>query len=838
LTFFRKYMLMVGWIVFSCVATSSWAVTLTAEQMKMAASLSSADKAKLAKQAGVALPEAAPKEVLSQPTVIAPMKLGTSAIEKSVRERLSSLGGATEGSTTTEGMIKVDKELRDSWRSMLTSKRNRRINSGLSQYGYKLFSGAPSTFAPVTEVPVPAEYVLGPGDEISVHLYGSENEEMTLIVDRKGEINFPLIGPLAIARMRFSEAKAFIVDQVQEKKVGVRVNVSMGKLRSIRVFLLGDVNNPGSYVVSGLSTISNALFVSGGVSKQGSLRHIILKRAGKKITELDLYDFLLKGDSSRDLRLLPGDVVFVPPIGGVVAVAGEVTRPGIYELKNTKARNDITDILKLAGGSLASADLKHVQIDRLTAGGDRTLVDLNILEAGRSTGVKDGDIVLVYSVPGLESDTVQLTGHIKRPGTFGFKKGMKLSDLIRSYDDLMPYAFLDYMIIQRTNPMTGELTILRPPLGKLLEKQFSDTDIALYPDDKLMVFSNVVMSQLDSVVVSGAVRHPGKFPLGKRLRISDLVLAAGGPMENAYMQKAELTRYTVVDGEKRSLHHTQVDLAKAMSGDKAADLLLQPHDVLMVRQITNWRAHEQVELKGEFRFPGIYTIQDGETIDQVIERAGGVTEEAFMAGAFFSREAIREVQQKRLQTYADNLEKEIAQTEVAIQSINDPKLLANKQKGLSAAQGLLAKYRNLKPEGRLLIDLDANGKLAGGATLKLADADVLYIPKRPDQVMVIGEVYNQSAMLYRNNRDRDDFIALSGGVTSMADEDRIYIIRANGYIDSGSGWNRDKHIYPGDTIVVPQKLEAFNLLDSTLDWSKVLMQIGIFTASMVTVGIL
>ncbi|MFQ5356440.1 MAG: SLBB domain-containing protein, partial [Mariprofundaceae bacterium] len=392
--------------------------------------------------------------------------------------------------------------------------------------------------------------------------------------------------------------------------------------------------------------------------------------------------------------------------------------------------------------------------------------------------------------------------------------------------------------IQRTDPVTGELTLLRPPLGQMLSEKYSATNPELRPDDKLMVFSNAAMSQLDSVIVTGSVRHPGEFPLGKGLKVSDLVLAAGGPMENAYLNQAELTRYEVLDGEKRVMHHIQIDLAKALSGDVTADLMLQAHDVVMVRTISNWRAHQQIELKGEFRFPGIYTIEEGESLEQVIERAGGLTEDAFMAAAFFSRESIRDEQQKRLQEYIDRTEREIAQTEAALQSINDPKLLAEKQKGLSAATAVLEKLKKLKPEGRLLIDIDNSGRLKGGSTLKLVDGDVLYAPKRPDEVMVMGEVYNPSAMLYRKNMDRDDFIDLAGGTTAMADDDRIYIVRANGYVDSGSGWSSNTATYPGDTIVVPQKLEVFNLLDTTLDWSKVLMQIGVFTASMVTVGIL
>jgi len=733
--------------------------------------------------------------------------------------------------------MQQDEALKHAWDSMLTVQKKRSVNADVSQYGYQLFAGTPITFAPATAIPVPPEYVLGPGDELNIHFYGSKDDNIQAVVDREGMIDLPSIGMISLIGQNFQQAKALIAAKIHERMIGVTSSISMGRLRSIRVFVLGDVNNPGSYVVSGLSTISNALFVSGGVSKQGSLRHVILKRAGKKIAELDLYDFLLRGDSSRDVRLLPGDVVFIPPLRKVITVAGVVTRPGIYELKSKGMK--VSQAFKLAGGSLASGDVNHVQIDRITSKGGRTLLNLDMSKKSDSlTALKDGDILVVYPVPGIKSRIVHLTGHVKRPGAFGFTDGMRVSDLITSKDALLPYAFLDYMIIQRRDSNTGALTVLRPNLKKVLQKEHSDKNPKLKAYDELLVFSNKVMKDLDSVTVTGAVVNPGTFPLGKGLRLSDLVFAAGGPKENTYMKEVELTRYVVEGGETRVLKHVTLNLSQALSGDETNDILLKAHDVLMVRTIANWGAHEQIELKGEFKFPGVYTIENGETLTEVIERAGGLTEDAYMPAAVFSREAIRESQQKRLSEYANRLEAEISQTQVSIQSIHDPKLLMARESALTKAQTVLEKYRKIKPEGRLLIDLNEKGKLAGGAVLKLADNDMLYIPKRPDQVMVIGEVYNQSAMIYKKYMNRDDFIDLAGGVTSTGDKGRIYIVRANGYIDSGNGWGRSNKVYPGDVIVVPQSLEAFNLLDSTLDWSKALMQIGVFTASMVTVGIL
>ncbi|WP_176963182.1 SLBB domain-containing protein [Mariprofundus sp. NF] len=757
--------------------------------------------------------------------------------------------------------INIDDRLQSAWKGELESQPQRKVNlterkrlqtvwndelneamtkvkvsNELLQYGYNLFAGTPTTFEPASEIPIPPEYILGPGDEISVQLYGSRDDSLELVVDREGVIELPPIGPLSVAGQSFMQVKALIAEKIHQHIIGATGSVSMGRLRSMRVFVLGDVNNPGSYLVSGLSTISNALFVSGGISKKGSLRHVVLKRSGKNVAELDLYDFLLKGDSQHDVRLQPGDVVFVPPIGQVIGVAGEVVRPGIYELKKGRSYRT-SDVLKLAGGTLATADVRHVQIDRITKAGNSSLLDLD-LTVKKADLTKDGDLMLVYPVPGIKQDLVHLGGHVKRPGAFGLKDDMHLSDLIASEADLLPSAFRDYLIIQRANPLSGEITILQPPLGEMLHSGFQSENPLLLAGDKIFVLSNKAMRQMASVTIQGAIQYEGEYPLGKNMRIADLLMAAGGPKEEAYLKQAELTRYEVNQDDVRKTKHVVVNLAEALSGDAKANVVLLPDDVLMVRSISNWRPSEQVELKGEVKFPGVYTIENGETIEQLLQRAGGLTDSAYVQAAIFTRESIKEEQSKQMKEAATRLQREIAQMETAYSSINDPKILAEKQRGLSSAENVLEALLDLKPQGRLLIDMDNKGKLRAGSTLKLIDGDTLLIPKRPDQVMVMGEVYNQTAMLYRQNMDKDDLIDLAGGMTAMADNSRAYIIRANGYVESGSGWRSNSEIYPGDTVVVPQKLETFNALDSALDWSKVLMQTAIFTASMVALGVL
>ncbi|NNG11654.1 MAG: ATPase, partial [Halobacteria archaeon] len=286
----------------------------------------------------------------------------------------------------------------------------------LTHFGYDLFSGAPTTFAPATDIPISADYVIGPGDTVQVQLFGKENAEYSLVVTREGNLQFPEIGPVAVAGLTFQEMKTALKARIDEQMIGVKVTISMGELRSIRVFVLGDANRPGSYTVSALSTMTNALFVSGGIKTIGSLRNIQLKRRGKVVTRLDLYDLLLHGDTSGDNRLQPGDVIFIPPAGSTVGVAGEVRRPAIYELRNERV---VEQVLKLAGGLLPTAYPQATQIERINVRGERTLVDIDTKEAtGRKARVQGGDVLRVHSILEKMEDIVLLSGHVQRPGGY------------------------------------------------------------------------------------------------------------------------------------------------------------------------------------------------------------------------------------------------------------------------------------------------------------------------------------------------------------------------------------------------------------------------------------
>jgi len=796
--------------------------------------------------------EIAAQQQADQPKVAA-VSNKPSAIEISIRARLSSdmrVSVEEEAPSNLQGSDLVrpdaaekrnmassrrdDLNLRSSWERFLENQNVRGVDSNLSQYGYQLFAGTPNTFSPAADIPVPPEYVLGPGDELQMQFYGSRDDSLNLVIDREGVIELPKVGSLNLVGLSFVQAKALIAEQVRQKMVGVTTSITMGRLRSIRVFVLGDAAHPGSYLISGLSTISHALFSAGGISKKGSLRHIQLKRNGRVIKELDLYDFLLKGNSRHDERLLPGDVVFIPPIGAVIGVAGQANRPAIYELRNEK---NAQEVVALAGGVLADADLNHIQIDRLGEAGNRNILDFDL---NQQTEIQNGDILMLFAISGMRTDTVSLLGHIKRPGQYGLSQDKRLSSLISSVDDLLPGAFLDYALIQRTDPILRGVSTLRVSLDELLVKQNKQADVALQAGDQVYVFAKSSIDPLNVVSISGQIVNPGQYPYDKKIRLIDLIFAAGGPTERSYLEVAELTRYEVIDGKRQSKHF-EINLADALAGKADTNIALLPHDELLIRTISNWRSAIRVEIQGEMKYPGIYPVAEGERLSSVLARAGGFTNDAYLRAAVFTRESVRADQQKQIDELAQRTENEVAKMETTAAALRDDISRARELSKLVAAKRVAEQIKKVRATGRIVIELADIDKLKDTAfDMTLQDGDRLYLPKRPDEVQVLGEVYNQTAFIYQEDVGSKEYLAMAGGVTRTGDDERIYVVRANGMLDVvDSGWFSSGSVAmaPGDAIVVPQTINKFSFLDSTLDWSRVVMQVGISLASMKTIGV-
>lgn len=717
------------------------------------------------------------------------------------------------------------------------------IKEELQQFGYDLFAGSPTTFAPVTEIPVPVDYIIGPGDQVRIQLFGKETASYDLYVSRDGILQVPELGPLTVAGQSFNELKSSITQRVTEQIIGVDVFVSLGELRSIRIFMLGDVNQPGAYTVSSLSTMTNALFVSGGIRSIGSLRNIQLKRGGQIVTTLDLYDLLLRGDTSTDARLQPGDVIFVPSVGNLVGIAGEVRRPAIYELKENTS---INDLLAMAGGLNAKAYPAISQIERITANGLKKLVDVDLNEmANREREVTNGDIVRIFSALDRVENFVRLAGNVERPGDYEWREGQRVSNVITHVEQLLPTADLDYSLVVSRNPVTGVTTTRSFSLEQLFLQQDSKHDLLLEPKDRIMIFDGTkeYRDGLDEIVerlkaqgtsknpqkvvrIAGRVRHPGEYPLDRSMNVSDLVRAAGGFTEDAYTLQAELIRYQDNNKIVRDSLLIPVSLAGSLRENAGQqDIALQEFDQLNIKRVPEWTSQETVIIAGEVRFPGTYVVERGEQLSQIIERAGGLTSLAHPESAIFIRESLRISEVANLAKLRERLSSDIAAASIQSDAIS--------LDGVETAQSLLNQLENTKAVGRLVINLPKI--LDGMEDITVIDGDQLTIKQRPQAVTIIGSVNYPTSHLYQGGLSHIDYINFSGGLTKKADKKQIYIVRANGQVIT----EQRSRFFPkggttieaGDTVVVPIDVDRVAPLKLWTTTSQIFYQIALGAAA-------
>jgi len=802
----------------------------------------------------------------------------------------------------------------------------------LKPFGYDLFAGEPTTHTPIRSAPVPADYVLGAGDTLKVYLQGQQSRTEEVTIERDGSAVITDVGALDLSGMTFNEARSLIRNRVRERMIGYEASVSMGELRSIQIFVTGESYRPGAYTVNALTTVTQAIFRSGGVSDIASLRNIQVRRAGEVISAIDLYDFLLQGDNQGDIRLQSGDVVFIPTRGAMVEVDGEVRRPAIYELKSDET---LADVLTMAGGARGDAYLRSVPVQRIE-NGKRVIqsVDATGAEAGGFT-MRDGDQVRVRGVGTQLDDNILLIGAVSRPGHYQWREGIRVSDIIRSTrQDLMEHADLGYGLVVRESGARRTLTTKQFDIAMAVEGE-PQHNLELHPRDQILVFSRFELlenekrnisrltmtkqerekeereqifnefrmkylrdllqneddlrrnaERLDSrarvqglfgerdtdeeeeleesvyseysryrmlqpvierltdqgatvgrtplIYVSGEVRHPGIYPLPENGRVSTMIAAAGGLKDSAYMARAELTRVNIENGDAVT-EFFPVDIGAALMAsvrgeDSSANVAIQGRDRLNVLSIPEWQNTYEVTLEGEVRFPGTYSVRRGESLKNLIERAGGLTDYAFAEGAVFTREELKEAEQRRLQSLAQDLQREIAGNVITDTggmgvTYEETRVLL---RDLVSAQAM----------GRMVIDLPSI--LAGDGVerdVSLRDGDKLVIPPRHDSVSVIGEVQLATAHRYNNELSVSDYLAMSGGTKQKADHDRIYVIRANGAVEpfqQRRGWfsqSRSTQLRPGDTIVVPLDSGYTENMELWVSSTQIIYQLAVAAAA-------
>ena len=735
--------------------------------------------------------------------------------------------------------------------AILSGKIPQTVSTDLAQFGYDLFRTTVSTFAPITDVPVGPDYIVGPGDRFTIFIWGRYEFSHQVEVDRNGEISLPKLGVLKVWGLTFSHLHDYLLAEFLKYYKDFRLNLTMDRLRTIRVYVVGEAVNPGSYSLSSLSTVYNALFVAGGPTKRGSLRKIQLIRNGKNIQTIDLYEFLLKGDKSQDERLQSGDTLFIPIIGPVAGIAGSVKRPAIYELQGPM---NLGELMSLAGGVTSIGYLQRVQIERVVAHEKRIVEDFNLTSFARgeahspelSVKLQDSDMVKIFPIHSTTQKIVYLEGHVKRPGGYEIKEGMKLLDIIPSVADLLPEPYLEYAHIIRLIPPDFRPYTIALNLKKLFLTKDPEQNIPLQEHDRLIIFGSKEMREIPQVSVIGEVNKPGKYPFIENMRVKDLVHQAGNLKRSAYLPEAEITRLTKGEREVVS-KNIYINLHEAAKENPVHNILLEEDDSLFVRQVPKWYLDKKVSITGEVRFPGAYTFQKGDRLSSILMRAGGYTQEAYLPAAFFTRESVRKVQEKRIRDFIEEQEQEIIKEGARlVEGALSKEDAEQRQKALTQRREVITRLKAASVTGRVVIKLIPLEKFKGSEyDLELEDGDALHIPMPPSSVMVMGRVYNPNAILYLKDKALEYYLNKVGGPAENADEKRMYLVKTDGSVLSrtqesffGFRWDPDSNrwisggfkatpIDPGDTILVPEKYERIYWTKEIKDWTQIIFQIAV-----------
>ena len=712
------------------------------------------------------------------------------------------------------------------------------VERQLKQFGYDFFANT-AQIAAVDSLPDISDYQVGPGDTLNLRVWGGVDLQLDLLVDRNGEVIIPKVGAVRLGGMSFEQARTTVNTALASYFRDFGMNLSMGRLRSIQVYVVGEVVNPGRYAVSSLGTVINALAAAGGPSRNGSLRTVRVNRGSKLVGQVDLYDMLLNGDRSKDVRLQNGDTIFVPVIGPVVAVAGEVRRPAIYELNG---QTTLAQIMQMAGGIAASGYTGRVQVERIVDNQSRIALDYepkgdDASVVLSSVKLQDRDMVKVFPVEEAVRQVVTLKGNVVRPGEYQLRKGMRLADLIPSTKALLPESYLDSVEITRLSPPDWRRELLTVSLRRVLEGKESD-NILLQEQDAVRVFSRWEMEEKPRVAINGAVVNPGTYDYFPGMTVRDLVTAAGSPRRYALFEEAELSRI-IIGKDKAAWTRIPLNLGKALAGDPSQNVALQQDDVLIVRSISEWTSATErlVALKGEVKYPGVYTIARGEKLSSLLGRAGGFTDKAYLRGAKFTRQSVREQQQQRMDEMIAKTEQQVARKQSELASVAASKEeLAATQASLEALAKSLEKLKLLKAEGRVVIALSPVDELKKtSSNIELEAGDTLEVPERPGTVAVMGQVYNQTAFIYQpEDNDVSSYLAKAGGPTSDADKSEMYVVKADGTVFSNkqtSIWSfggfDSNPLLPGDTLVVPQKLERIAWMREIKDITQILANIAV-----------
>lgn len=692
-------------------------------------------------------------------------------------------------------------------------------------FGSEFFANTPSTFAPISNAPVPSDYPLGPGDELMIRGWGTIDIDYRATIDRNGTISIPTIGTVPLAGVRAGDAQSVIRAAVARLYKGVTVNVNFGQLRAITVYVVGQANRPGTYTVSSLSTLVTALFASGGPNANGSMRHVQVKRGGKVAAELDLYSFIAKGDKSADIKLLDGDTIYIPPAGGFVALTGKVNSPAVYELKNNS--DTIESLLDFAGGLPVVADPRRAFLERIDPSRNhpRSVDEFALNAEGLKRPLKNGDVLNVVSITPDFSNAVVLRGNVDQPVRAPFTNGMRVSDLIPSRE---------YLITRGSTHRQNAAV--------------NDDD----QDDSSAVSGTA--SGRNSLTMRGQDRKTNNGVKRSGEQADTIASRIGGLIDQINWDYAVVERVNRTD---LSVKLIPFNLGNVFSNPSGPDnIQLQPGDTVTIFSqddvaVPMEKRQVFVRVEGEVNTPGVYQMTAGDTLQTLMAKAGGPTANAYLFGTAFYREEVRKEQEVNLQRAADRLEAQV-RNEQSTEAANLRSMTPTDAAAAAAqfeserrlAEERVARFRRLQPTGRIAFGLDPNDRsFAHLPQVTLQNGDRLVVPSKPAFVHVFGAVNAEASPLWRPNSRVGDYLKLAG-TTTDADVDNTFILRVDGTVVStdSQGWFFGKiggvEVMPGDTIVVPEKLDKqtgwSKFVQGAREWTQIIANFGLGAAAVKT----
>jgi protein involved in polysaccharide export with SLBB domain len=741
------------------------------------------------------------------------------------------------------------------------------VGRALPLYGQSLFLQPPSTFSPIDWMTVPDDYVIGPGDELQITIWGQVQAHLRVIVDRAGQIYIPQVGEVSVAGIHYSDLENHLKQELSRIFKNFNVSVNMGKLRSIQILVVGNARYPGTYTVSSLSTLVNAVFASGGPSPQGSLRHIQVRRDGKTITDFDFYDLLIYGDKTKDVHLQSGDVLYIPPVGPLVAISGSVNTPAIYEMKGGSM---LSDLIEIAGGMSTIADTSKITIDRVVDHQARQTLEFPYDAQSRSTTVKDGDIVRVLSIVPRFEETVTLRGNVANPGRYPWKAGMRISDLIPSAQALLTR---DYWR-NRASIVNGMETEYPLPAEKTLQSHPT-----LNQPNNGTRDSGTGNQEPTSTNLTGApnTANASTAPNNRKAQSDQTALGSNSGdhvtegYEGAAAAESSLNPNivrNVAEDVRRSTPEINWDYAiiqrvnpqdlsskliwmnprKAiLEHDESSNLELQPGDIITIfsqRDISvpQTERSQYVIIEGEVARSGVYKLEPNETLRSILMRAGGLTPNAYIYGSRFTRESARISQQKSLDELARTMEVQIRQSAVSVAASSNGGDAGQIQ---AAQESIISQLRNTRASGRVALPIKPTDKdISAFPDMVLEDGDRLVIPHTPSTVSVVGDVYNPGSFIFESRNNVGAYLEIAGKGKPQSDLKHSFVLRANGVVVAANNVNglftgdRFNHLrlFPGDQIVVPYKLPTGAFMRGLRDWTQVTSQLALTAASIAVIA--